>query len=916
MKKLFITIALAATLMTGTANATNKSYYEYASGLETSQQINFSQSMIRNYTNSNKTYKNLIDRFGTRFGHYSWFKRFVATYEFQLAEIERYQTLINNANKVVTLVDTQVKVNTFVREFDGKVITDSNTVNVTENDGEFIREFAVTTTTVTTPKHKHIAETTVTTKIYSDGTRATDMDTKIVSNTVTNDVQTSVDKKLLTETAIVVEEPVVEEVIEVAEEVVEEPVVEEVVETVSNENGEGIATPNVLTLEEYTSRDDVVYSGTQAYQDAVHNVNSNVNVNYINRESGLYKYANNLGSIGAPEAWARGWTGKGSTIAILDTGIDTDHIEFKDSIKDTKCFTKMCKNGYETIQDNNRYSHGTHVAGIAAGNLDGNGSTGVAPDADLLIAKTAYDMGFFDFSQADEAIAWSVENGADVINMSANYNVDRTYKLSLTEVDPGIWVSNDTRGRNGRTYDKLGYSMVYDDDAIYNNLVEAMKGHEAVLVMSAGNQRLNIAGMPSLIAIDPEVGERVIVVGNYDLRGERLASSSNTAGTLCLDYNETTGSCNNQNRVSDRFLLAPGQYVMSADSNGEYRTNSGTSMAAPHVSGAVAVVHQMWPHMTGANVSKLLLDTGNKDIPNYNVNIHGQGLLDLAEATTPQGSIGIPKTGRVDGSKVAVNGTIAVSGGSISALENVMVVDDYDRDFYMDANNDFAVDTRTTSATQNAKAGFTPDYYIGYAGGQMIPVGNGALSISDNNDIALVQEMDGFTLGLTSESGSFLGNVADSDIMRVNGATTAYAGYSFDNGNFFGNAQVGATSIDVDSSSFLKNADTLMSYSATAGIKQTVGNSTFGFVTSVPVTIAEGNAQFSMPGSVSANGDIEMTNFNSSLATNSLEIDYGVFYNTALSENVSLDTFVEVRTNYAGTTDDTAEAGFNLKVTF
>ena len=74
----------------------------------------------------------------------------------------------------------------------------------------------------------------------------------------------------------------------------------------------------------------------------------------------------------------------------------------------------MCNAGLETIQDKNKYSHGTHVAGIAAANLDGVGTTGVAYDADLLIAKTAYDNGFFDFTLVDEAIAWSVANGADV----------------------------------------------------------------------------------------------------------------------------------------------------------------------------------------------------------------------------------------------------------------------------------------------------------------------------------------------------------------------------------------------------------------------------------------------------------------------------------------------------------------------
>ena len=85
MKKLLISIVVATTLMAGTANAAPKSYYEYALGLNTSHQLNYSQAMIRNYTNSNKSYKNLIDRFGTRFGHYSWFQRFVGVYEFQLA---------------------------------------------------------------------------------------------------------------------------------------------------------------------------------------------------------------------------------------------------------------------------------------------------------------------------------------------------------------------------------------------------------------------------------------------------------------------------------------------------------------------------------------------------------------------------------------------------------------------------------------------------------------------------------------------------------------------------------------------------------------------------------------------------------------------------------------------------------------
>ena len=105
----------------------------------------------------------------------------------------------------------------------------------------------------------------------------------------------------------------------------------------------------------------------------------------------------------------------------------------------------------------------------------------------MLIAKTAWNFGSFDFSVADEAIAWAVNNGADVINISANYMFDRTYMNSIEEIAPGMYKSTDTRGRDGKTYDKFGYAALADSDLYYKDIVESMKGHEAVLVLSAGN---------------------------------------------------------------------------------------------------------------------------------------------------------------------------------------------------------------------------------------------------------------------------------------------------------------------------------------------------------------------------------------------------------------------------------------------
>ena len=75
-----------------------------------------------------------------------------------------------------------------------------------------------------------------------------------------------------------------------------------------------------------------------------------------------------------------------------------------------------------------------------------------------MIAKTAWDFGMFDFSTVDEAIA-TLNMEQMLTNISANYNFDRTYMNSTTEVSPGVYFANDTRGRNGITYDKYGYAV-------------------------------------------------------------------------------------------------------------------------------------------------------------------------------------------------------------------------------------------------------------------------------------------------------------------------------------------------------------------------------------------------------------------------------------------------------------------------
>ena len=110
MKKLIAVVFLIVGLSTSVSASQFKSYYDYASGLNSGLQISFSTSMIKAYERSNKTYSNIITRYDHLFGKYSWFQSMKARYEWQKSEIIKFQSLINKKESVVTLIKTETKV--------------------------------------------------------------------------------------------------------------------------------------------------------------------------------------------------------------------------------------------------------------------------------------------------------------------------------------------------------------------------------------------------------------------------------------------------------------------------------------------------------------------------------------------------------------------------------------------------------------------------------------------------------------------------------------------------------------------------------------------------------------------------------------------------------------------------------------
>ena len=395
------------------------------------------------------------------------------------------------------------------------------------------------------------------------------------------------------------------------------------------------------------------------------NVASNNPINFETTEAEngavLVTYANH--------AYARGWTGKGSTALIMDTGIDQDHPEFTGKVK------YLWDAGYTTpYEDEN--GHGSHVAGIVSANKDGTGIHGIAYDANLAIAKIGEANGI-SLSGAKQALNWAKQYDDIVVaNLSANTNYSSAYKSSMTDQGSGIF-TNEHVVYGGSNYYNL------EDPTTWKEVIP----DELVLVVSAGNTDLGYVQNPATFAsaVDNnnnlELDGRMLIAGNWNTSTQTIDGAK--SGHVCKDY---TTQCNDTYKTSDFYILAPGTNINSVKNGGGYARMSGTSQAAPVITGGVAIVHQLWPYMKGKNIAQLLLQTANKDLSNYSITTHGQGLLDLDKATQPVGGLGISLTGRT-GATTSISGGLSINGvddSVISSLSSISAIDDFDRDFKVD----------------------------------------------------------------------------------------------------------------------------------------------------------------------------------------------------------------------------------------
>jgi Subtilase family len=285
-----------------------------------------------------------------------------------------------------------------------------------------------------------------------------------------------------------------------------------------------------------------------------------------------------------PTLTKRQGSGADSVIGLLDAAVVND-ADIANNLTST--------GGYKDSAS----GHGTAVASLLVAAHDGKGVQGIAPNASVVAYNPFDASGTASWDDVRAGIVDLKRRGASVVNVSLGVK---------------------------------GWTLHSEWNNIFSNPAVAAAGNDTVFVIAAGNdgstQTKNIAWN---MALNPAL----IVVGSVDPNG-KISDFSNRPGSACLLQG---GVCLAGSKLADRFVVAPGELMLVSDGNGGLGRASGTSFAAPLVSGTIALLHDRWPWL--ANHPKesvdIVLSTA-KDLGAPGTDeVYGRGLVDVEAAQSP-----------------------------------------------------------------------------------------------------------------------------------------------------------------------------------------------------------------------------------------------------------------------------------------
>jgi len=287
-------------------------------------------------------------------------------------------------------------------------------------------------------------------------------------------------------------------------------------------------------------------------------------------EGGQGGLAQSLPIVGADVLRAQGVDGRGQTIAVLDTGIDTDHPDFAGRIVAEACFcdnldgSGCCPGGAKerfgpgSAEDDQ--GHGTHVSGIATG------AAGVAPKADIIAVKVMDSANRFrTFKQIHDALRWIADHHpeVDAINMSlGTFSRFEPLQCNSTAISLGV-----------------------------QPVIARLRQRGVLIAACSGND-----GDTKALWLPACMSEVLAVGATFDVPGNR-----GTADAV-VDFTNSSPSLD---------ILAPGANITASRRGGGTVPMSGTSMATPHVAGTLLLLRQVsGPYVSADFLQELLKRTG------------------------------------------------------------------------------------------------------------------------------------------------------------------------------------------------------------------------------------------------------------------------------------------------------------------
>lgn len=267
-----------------------------------------------------------------------------------------------------------------------------------------------------------------------------------------------------------------------------------------------------------------------------------------------------LNAVKAHDGWEICKGNPSVTVAVVDDGIDASHPMFKGRIV----------NAYNVYTQNNALSkgegHGTHTAGLAVGSLDyqSQGAAGIAPEC-MLMPVQVIDNNMCPLSALVSGVMYSIHKGADVVNISIGPSFQGLNQLPI------------------ELQNQIAQTQFKNVEKLWNRVCKLAADKKSILVFAAGNDDI-------LSSIPPENRSAVaITVGAVD---QKLYPTDFTNYGPCTD------------------ISAPGKEIYSSFPVKDFRSCDGTSMAAPIVSGTVALMKSLKKDLTVEQARNVLYKTG------------------------------------------------------------------------------------------------------------------------------------------------------------------------------------------------------------------------------------------------------------------------------------------------------------------